>query len=233
MIKPELQSSIQEANNAVKDIPSLLETIILTLQGNYGFFIFALALCVVIWYFCCIANPSGYLTYFETRRRSRTERLEKYLSSQHSTETNSTAAIQEIYDSECFEHATGIYAERERRAALIQLHDKIAPSASWRTIMGAREYIDFDQNNCAFVKNATVWTQIHYWINMIIGSIIFFIGEFSMVGLPFTSGNLNLNIFAGFIILVVCIGFSMFFFKQGVPYLSANRLREALSINAG
>lgn len=229
--KPEFVSAAHDATNFLTELPAMADAFSRVFQGKYGLSFTVIAVFLVSWYFLFKANPSGLLAYHQTRRRSRFEALEKYLSEAEARDQSCVQTVREIYDAECFEQATGIYAERTKRAGLISLYSKVNGIASWRTIRTAEDFLEFDERGTATVRPFNRLDRITHRFHMICAKGTICIGTLAFLVIFLSPGNRLLGFFEGLGVYLLFLVFGGFLLRETMPYQCAEKIRTRLESN--
>lgn len=231
--KPEFLSTTQDAQEVLTELPALADALFRVFQGRYGLLCTIVTVFLISWYFLFKANPNGLIAYYQTRRRSRFEALEKYLSNIEARDQNCAQAIRDIYEAECFEQATGIYAERTKRAALISLYNKVNDVASWRTIRTAENFLLFDEPGIATIRPLNKRDRISYLSHTIFGNATIVIGALIFFMLPFLPGNRLLGFIEGFGAFFLLLVLGCLSLRERGPYECAKKIRARLEFHPG
>jgi hypothetical protein len=231
--KPELLSTALEAKSALDELPLLADALFRLFQGKYSLLCIVIAVFFVSWNLLFKVSPSGLFAYHQTRKRSRFEVLEKYLSNAGENDQSCVQAIRDIYEAECFEQATGIYAERSKRGALISLYAKISDVASWRTIRAAEGFLEFDTHGNAAIKRLTIWNRLASVLHTILGKGIIGLGALAFFILPFSPGNRIFGFVEGLGVFILSLALGFVLLRETWPYESAEKIRRRLESYAG
>lgn len=226
--KAQLVSTAQDAKDALTELPVLADALFRLFEGKYGLLCAIIMVFLISWYLLFKVSPSGLLVYHQTRRRSRFEALEKYLSNSQANDQSCSQAIRDIYEAECFEQATGIYAERTKRVALISLYGKVNDVASWRTIRTAQDFLEFNQGGSATIRPLNRHDRYMRLSHNICGKGTIFFGSLVFIFTLCLPGNRFLRFFEGFGIYIVLLAVGAFFLRETMPYECAEKIRTRL-----
>lgn len=226
--KPEFVAATQDAKDVLTELPALVDAFVRIFQGKYGLLFTVLAALLIAWYFLFKASPSGLLAYHQTRRRSRFEALEKYLSNADARDHSCVQTINEIYDAECFEQATGIYAERTKRSALVSLYGQVNQVASWRTIKAAQDFLEFNDPGIATIRPLTRWDRLCRRTNKICAIVTISIGFLAIPIFCLSPGNRLVGLLEGMGVYFLFLFFGFLFLRETVQYECAERIRNRL-----
>ena len=88
---------------------------------------------------------------------------------EHSTSTSEEvyckSVVEDIRDAMIFEKATGIYAEKNWRKGLVELHDQTG--VSWTTMKRARKFMNMESDGTVFIRVFKLGDQIEAWFNAV------------------------------------------------------------------
>ena len=216
---------IKEATEATKALPDFfnaLSQVVLTVPG-------AILTIFVVFYFLVIRKDAlKFSEVFSHRSTTRLASIEKYLSGTGSRDANCAAALLDMHEAEIFRVATGIYAAKLRRDALIQLHARVQHLADWRTIRFALRNIVFDKDGRVTIREFGFWDKTGYYYNWCIAILALGAAAGSVAVLVFSEG-LNWEIGAVLVSFAVLAIFASFVAGlQNRPYIFSNRIRAEL-----
>jgi hypothetical protein len=203
-------------------LPNVIEIILKLFGTTIGMFTFAVFALV----FILVKVPQLPLVQWFNERKSK--RL-KFFQDHFSLITDDKfckTVVEDVRNAIVFEHATKIYAERNWRKSLVELHDNTG--VSWIVIKRAHRLMDIRLDGTVFIKDFTLFDKFDRIFNIFMA--IFFSSSvfFLIIGLIYNPGFLsNLQALAFCLFSFSIATFSVF---QNVPYYAATRLRNKLDL---
>lgn len=216
---------VKAATEAVTDLPAFFDSVTAVIQTPGGMLLTAFA----ILYLGVFKNSLNFAQVFGHRKRIRLATIEKYLSSTGNRTPDCAAALLDMYEAEIFRVATGIYAEKSQRSALIRLHAAVEHRDNWLAIRFARPNIVFDRAGGATIREFNAWDTAGLYYNWVM-SFLALCGAGSMVALLFLLPRLNWEKASLMVVAAVVAVFAAFVAAlQNRPHIVANRIREELA----
>ena len=205
----------------IDGLPAIAETIqklLSTTPGTISLIVFLVLLLI-------IKIPQiPLIQSFNERKVKRLKLLQDHAASS-TDELFCKSVVEDIRNAIIFEQATRIYAEKNWRKGLAELHDKT--NVSWVVMKRAHRFMDIRLDGTIFIREFT-WTDrfdslfnsIMTWIFLILAAVVF------IVGFIFKPSPLS-------IIYAMLLGFLLFGFAitaafQNLPKSSADLLKKRL-----
>jgi len=221
----ELTSQIKDATEAIHQLPPLVDGLVTLLKTPAGWFVLT---AFFIW---LLINKdfSRIFDFKDRRERQRFEHLDLYVNKPELADEDSVKALRDLRDAHYFKIATGIYAEKSLRKALIKLHDQTSHNVSWSSIRRAYQYIQADGNQNVTVRELTIFEKFGYWYNQIVGYVSL-LAAASILSLFVLSSNKSIASFAwGVGGALATVFFAMFVFAQNWPEHAAKRIQREMT----
>lgn len=218
-------NQIEEATDLVKSIPTFLEAVSGVLQTSFGWVVL---LGLIIWV-VINRDPGKILTFFENRKSKRISLLERFWERGDVSGADVATVISDTRETYYFRLATGIYAENNKRAALIKLHNKVSLEISWDQIKRAMPYIEFSSGNPVRIKPFTKWDNAGYYYNISVAFISLFFSIALFLATLFAANKTVDSVLLALVGSALCFAFALFVMAQNWPHESASRIRKALS----
>ncbi len=215
----------KDETETFQQVTSLTNTIISALQSPEGWII------VPIFFFWLIVNKdfSHVFDILERKEKRRAEQLEFYVTKPEIADSETISVLNDLRDTHYFKVATGIYAEKKLRHALINLHNSTSHNVSWRQIRRAFRYIEMNKDGSIAIRRMTIFEIIGYWYNQIVGYIIFLFAAVILALYVFLMPRTFSNVASGILGSLVIILFAMFVFAQNWPILAARKIQNELA----
>lgn len=220
----DLAPQLKDATEAIQHVPPLADAITNLLQTPTGW------IAIAAFFFWLIVNKdfSHLFDILERKERRRSEHLDIYVAKPELADSESIKTLSDLRDAHYFKIATGIYAEKKLRYALINLHNRTSHHISWEKIRRAFSYIEINNDGTIVIRNLTRFESIGYWYNEIVGyaSLLFAAGFLSLF---FMITPKTLSTFAwGIGSSLTAVLFAMFVFAQNWPILAAKSIQKEL-----
>lgn len=221
----DIAPQVKDATEAIQHLPPLLNAISSLFQRPVGW---ALLAALFVW---LLLNKdfSKFFDFFERKEKRRSEHLDLYVSKSELADEESIRVLRDLRDAEYFKIATGIYAEKRLRRALIGLHERTSHHTTWGHIRRAIQFLEADKQGNVSVRDFTRFETIGYWYNQIIGyaSLLLAAGIISLLLLSYIKGPSAVAISIGGSFAIIL--FAMFAFAQNWPVQAAKRIKAEIS----
>lgn len=220
----ELTAQLKDATEAAQQVVPLADAVTNLLQTPVGL------IAAVLFFLWLLVNKdfSHLFDLFERKEKKRSEQLDQYVSKPELADPDSVRVLSDLRDAHYFKIATGIYAEKKLRKALITLHNRASHHISWQQIRRAFQYIEISGDEALVIRQFTLFELIGYGYNQLVGytCLLFAAGLF---GLFLIANPKTLSSFAW------CVGgglssilFAMFVLSQNWPIHAAKKIRKEL-----
>lgn len=220
----ELTAQLKDATEATQQVIPLADALANLLQTPAGL------IAIAMFFFWLLVNKdfSHLLELFERKEKKRSEQLDLYVSKPELADADSITVLSDLRDAHYFKVATGIYAEKKLRSALITLHNQTSHHISWQQIKRAFQYIEIGENNTLEIRELTTIEVLGYWYNQLVGyaSALFAACIFGLfvITSPKTLASFAWGIGGG----LGVIFFAMFVLSQNWPIHAAKQIRKEL-----
>lgn len=220
----DLTPQLKDATEAIQYVPPLTDAIANLLQTPTGW------AAIAAFFFWLIVNKdfSHIFDILERKEKRKFEHLDLYVTKPELADSESVKVLSDLRDAHFFNIATGIYAEKKLRSALINLHNCTSHHISWGQIRRAFPYLEVSEDKTIVIRRQTNFEKIGYWYNQSIGYISLLLAA-SLLSLFFIATPKSLGSFAwcigGGLIMII---FAMFVFAQNWPVLAAKKIQKEL-----
>jgi hypothetical protein len=224
----DLAPQIKDATAVIQHVTPLADAIANLFQTPTGW------VAIPAFFFWLIVNKdfSHLFDILERKEKKRAEQLDLYVAKPELADSESLKVLSDLRDAHYFKIATGIYAEKKVRRALINLHNHTSHHINWRQIQRAFPYIEVKEDESIIIRRMTSFEAIGYWYNQIVGyfSLLFAAAIFTLFLFvtPRTFGNVSLGVIGG----LIMIFFALFVFAQNWPLLAARKIQHELMTRA-
>lgn len=219
-----LVPDVKDATEAIQQVPPLVEAIVSLLQTPAGWFVLA------VLFFWLLVNKdfSHIFDMFERKERRQFEYLDLYIAKSELADEESVKVLRDLRDAHYFKVATGIYAEKKLRRALINLHDRTSHFISWTQIRRAFRYIETSEDGIVEIRKLRKFEAIGYWYNELIAYVCLLLAAGLLNLFLFSDGRNSTSVAWGIISPLAAVFFAMFVFAQNWPILAARRIQKEL-----
>jgi hypothetical protein len=220
-----LAPQIKDATEAINQVPPLIDALIDLLQTPAGW----LLLSALFLWLLINKDFSRLVDLMGRKERQRFEHLDLYVTKPELADEESVKVLRDLRDAHYFKIATGIYAEKNLRSALIKLHDQTSHEVNWALIRRAFPYIQANGQKQVKVRDLTAFEGFGCWYNQLVGyiSLLTAAGIFSLFVFSTTKS------FASLIWVIsgafAALFFAMFVFAQNWPEQAAKRIQKELA----
>lgn len=220
-----LTERVQDATTAVKALVPLVEAISALFATPGGI----IAAIVVFAWLLSKFRSLPLLQHFSERKSVRQASMEKYLQEPERGDPVCLKVLREIRDTDMFRTATGIYAEKRRREALVVLHDDLSGIVTWRMIRRADPFLELDENDKFQVRPFTLVERFEFAFNtgvMYFGfgtAAVLFVGALLYPGLTSKDGLILLSAVLGLMAL------GIYSAVQNFPRRNALSIKDGLA----
>jgi hypothetical protein len=206
----------------IDGLPAIAETIEKLLSTTTG----TISLIVFLFLFLIIKLPQIPLIQSFNERKSKRLKLLQDHASSSTDELFCKSIVEDIRNAIIFEQATRIYAEKNWRKGLAELHGKTG--VSWVVMKRAHRFMEIRLDGTVYVRDFT-WTDkfdyvfnlIMTWTFLVLAAVVFIVG--------FIYKPSPLSIFYSAILGVILFGFAITAAFQNVPRSSAIILKNRLT----
>jgi len=222
-----LEAQVASATKAVHKLPELLDALVKLAPVPAG----VLLVMALVWLAARLlsVNWLRVLELLERKHDRRIAALDRYLSAPECAEKESAEVLRDLRDAYYFQAATGIYAERSTRQALIALHQLSPSEITWRRIGRVAQFIRYPQAGTAEIPEPSWLDRGWYWYTAISGAMAT-LGGFLMIVSPIFVRPLSLQ--AGITLFALGTGsllMGLFMFSQNVPMSLAKTIRSEVA----
>ncbi len=220
----DIAKDIESATSVVKSIPEFLKAVTDVMQTPGGWVLLGV---VLVW-FLLNKDLSRFLNIFEAKEKKRLDKLEVYVSNKDAANEEALGVIKDLRDAHYFKVATDIYAEKNLRDSLINLHKRTSHTINWINIKRAMPYIEANSDYEVAIREQNWREKAGYYYNQIIGWL--FLGFATALSLVYLfSSNKELAQFGIWISSTLfCAIFAIFSFSQNFPISSAKKIEAEL-----
>lgn len=219
-------TAVNDAIEAVNSIPKFIDALTELLNTPYGWIALA---AVLVWIFL---NKNLISIFLEQNKKEihKIERLDSYVENPEAADEVTLQAIKDLRDAHYFKVATGIYAEKNLREALIKLHNKHSPSINWTHIKRALPYIETNKSAETSIRKTTISEKFGYYYNLSTGILFLFLFLSVAALVAFIStGKLSvISVLTGAGSALFSFAFALFVFSQNFPEKSAKLIRNTI-----
>lgn len=218
----ELASNVQDTTEALKNLGTLVETVIALLQTPEGW---VLITGLFVW---LILNKdiSHLFDFFERGEKNKLARIDEYISKAELSDAEMMKVIRDSRDAHYFKFTTGIYAEKRVRDALINLHASLSNEMTWTHIRRAFPYIKIDSTGKVTV-HISWFEKLSYGYNAVVGYGSLLLSAAVFIFFVFSRKDAY-TIGWGLGGTVAALLFSLFVFSQNWPVNAAKRINTKL-----
>jgi len=216
---------VRDATEAIQQVPTLVAELTDLLQAPAGWLVLA------AFFFWLLVNKdfSHIFNVLERKERRRFEHLDLYVTKPELADEESVKVLRDLRDAHYFKIATGIYAEKRLRSALIALHNRTSHLVNWGQIRRAYPYINANDSGMVTIRELTGFERVSYWYNQFVGytslllaagilTLFFFSGSKTFTSLAWGVGGTLFVVF-----------FALFVFAQNWPALAAKQIKRELA----
>lgn len=183
VINGTLTARVEDARAAVEGLPALIGAISVLFSTPSGLFA---VIAVSIWLLLKVKSIP-LIQHFSQRRSERVASMEKYLDCPEKADITCVRVVQEMRDTHMFRTATGIYAEKRRRDALVSLHERVSHVANWRIIRRAHPFLEFNARHEMRVRSFNWIERVEFAFNTVIMFVSFAVAALLFVAIFFLS----------------------------------------------
>lgn len=219
-----LAPQLKDVTDAVNQIPTLANAIAdlsVTPVGIVG-------LIVVLLWILVNKDFSHILGMLERKEKRRLEYLDAYVGKPELGDLEAVEVLKDLRDAHYFKLATGIYAEKKSRSALVKLYSRTSHRISWREIGKAFTYIEFDTFENSTIRIPTAIDNIGYWYNQFVGFVCLLAASGFLLFIQFSSSKTIGTLALGFIGVFFLVFVAVFSFIQNEPLHSAKRIQKEI-----
>lgn len=221
---------VKVMTDSITSIPNLQEAFKQVMSDPVNFIIFIIIFSFLILNY--IAKNTFLLTYWERREDKKQEKIDRYLSNNSDMDEMCAEIVREQRDAIIFKNATGIYAEKVFRCALIDLRKKMPYDVTWRMIRKSLSRFSLNDEKKIIVKPITKIETVAMYYNYIMGLLLLAIAVAVMyVSFYILTSNSILTFIDAltFIGIALLSSFlSVMVLSQNLPYIFAKRIYSEL-----
>jgi hypothetical protein len=199
-------------------VAEVIQQLLSTTVGTISFIVFVLLLLVIK-----IPQIPLFQSFYD-RKLKRLRLLEEHYAS-CTDDLFCKTVVEDIRNAIVFEHATRIYAEKNWRKGLVELHDQT--NVSWVIMKRARRFMKIGSDGSIFIRDFTLadkfddlFNSIMTWVFLTIGVIVFVVG--------FIFNPTPLSIFYAMLVATLLFGLAVIAAFQNLPKSSASILKKRL-----
>lgn len=220
---------VEEFIETINSIPELMEAINNIIKTPYGWFIL---LGILVWV-AFNKNILFFVKLREEKESKKSEEIEKYLSNKDNVDELTEKVLGEIRTTRIFKVATGIYAEKKRRDALINLYNNSSSNITWISIRRANAYIKVAEDNSVTIDEPTLLQQLGRYYNIIVCWFFLFFAVASLLLVATQSDKGILHFIFFLVLMCLSIGVAIFSIAQNLPLDSAIKIRKEINYRSG
>lgn len=222
-------NSVTVMIDSIRSIPNLQEALKPVMSDPVNFIIFSVIFLFFI--FNYLVKNTFLLTYLERREDKKQEKIDRYLSNNSNIDEMCAEIVREQRDTIIFKSVTGIYAEKDFRCALIDLHKNMPYDVTWKMIRKSLSRFMLE-NKKIIVKPITNMEKLTILYNYIVALLLLAIAViyviYYVLNFTLTFGDL-----LTFIAIAFLSGFSsVMVLSQNLPYFFSNIINSELNKNA-
>lgn len=226
-----LDSQVSSATEAVRKLPELVEAAI-ELFGTQTGVVIILALAGWLVFRLLSSNWLQFLELVERKSTQRIAALDRYVSAADSSDPVCVEVLRDMRDAYYFQSATGIYAERAARQALLELH-RISPTViTWQRIGRAAQHLHYPNRGPAEVVKFSWLEYAFHWYTLVtawaatLGGVLMALMILLIRPMSLTAGIFGFAVSAGSFAL------GIYMFTQRVPMVAAQRIKREVAFRA-
>lgn len=220
-----LAPQIKDATEAIQQVPPLVDALANLLQTPSGWVVLA---AFFLW---LLVNKdfSHLFDFMERKERRRFEHLDLYVTKPELADEESVKVLRDLRDAHYFKIATGIYAEKNLRSALIALHNRTSHLVGWSSIRRAFPYIQANNRREVKIRELTGFEKFGYWYNQFVGYTSLFAAAGILSLFVISSSKTFTSLAWGVGGTLAVVFFAMFVFSQNWPEYAARRIQKELA----
>ena len=173
-------------------------------------------------------NTIGLMGHFSKRDALKQEKLDAYIEKSDLSDPKVLAVVKDIRDTNHFRHATGIYASKPQREAIIDLYNKLSHRITWKQICRAMEFMGFSKDFGITFRSMTRFECFAHYYNIFASFSLLVFSALILVVLLISAEKTPLTIMLGILGMILCVFFSGFSYMQNWPYISAGEIKKEL-----
>jgi hypothetical protein len=223
-VSMDISKGIESATSVVKSIPEFIKALTDVMETPYGWIILAV---ILIW-FLLNKDLTRFLNIFETKEKKRLDKLEAYVSNKEAANNEALDVIKDLRDAHYFKVATDIYAEKNLRDSLINLHKKTSHTINWVNIRRAMPYIGADSTFRVSIRERTRLESFGYFFNILAGWLFLGFAVALFLVLIFSNDKTLSQFTLWMFSTLFCSFFAIFAFSQNIPISSAKKIKIEL-----
>lgn len=136
------------------------------------------------------------------------------------------AVVEDIRDAMIFEKATGIYAEKNWRKGLVELHDQTG--VSWLTMKRARKFMSLELNGKVSLRGLTVGDRVEAWLNAAMAWVFLAMATLTFITLILIAPKLSI-ILTGIFLIIILFGCAIGAAVQNSPKYALTLINKKLA----
>lgn len=219
---------MEQTTSFIKSIPEFADTLVALLRSPYGWLVF---LGLLVW-LLVNKNTIGLLAHLSKRDALKQEKLDAHIEKSNISDPKVLAVVKDIRDANHFKHATGIYATKRQREAIIDLYNKVSHGITWKQICRAMEFMEFSKDLGITYRTMTRFERFAHHYNIFTSISLLVLAALILIALLISAENTPMEIILRILGLIFCMFFSAFSYMQNWPYICADEIREELKKQA-
>jgi hypothetical protein len=221
-----LAEKTKDITEAVTQWSKLADEVFNLLQTPVGWILITM---FIFW--LLITKDFSHLFYIlERKDKKLLDRLDLYISKPEWADKETFKALADIRDTHYFKMATGIYASKNIRNALIELNNYQLENISWHKICQANKYIKINKKNQIFIRSLTRGEKIEYVFHIFLGAAILALALLVCILAVFKGNTLGLKAFVSIYVVALVFG-AAGVLKQNWSANAAKQIRKELAKN--
>lgn len=208
----------------VEGLPAIVETIRNLLSTPVG----SVVLAIFVFSYLVIKVPQVPLIQSLIGRKASRLMWLKEHSISTSEEVYCKSVVEDIRDAMIFEKATGIYAEKNWRKGLVELHDQAG--VSWTTMKRARKFMRIESDGTVFIRVFKLGDQIEAWFNAVMTWVFIAMATVVLITAPLFKPTV-LSLLSAIPLCILLFGCAVGAAFQNAPKHAATTIRDKLSSN--
>lgn len=218
----QITTKVDDLSEAIKSLPSLISSL-----QSLSIFEWTVVITLFLW----LATNKKVPTIIEaikSREKEKLDQLDSYIFNKDFLDENTAQVVRDMRDARHFRIATGIYAERRQRNALIKLHKATCHKFSWRNIRRAQSCLEINEDETIQMKTLSKFDLAGYWYNQLIGYVFLLLPAVIFTIIILSETKTTSSLLTSITSIILCIVFSMFVFSQNWPVQEARRITKEI-----
>lgn len=216
----DLAAQVKDTTEAIQNLPPLLNS----LSGLFNSPISLIVIIAIAIWLLIKTDFSHIFDLLERKDKKRAEQLDLYVSKPELADDEAVKVLRDLRDAHYFKLATGIYAEKSFRNALIRLHTNLSHLVGWTTIRRTLPYIEVTKDGVVSVRELRFIDKIECGFNHIAAGLSFF----AFLAVTFVGANSGISVTFWAFSTILTLFVAAYAFSQNLPFKAAKRIRDEL-----